>query len=97
MYTTQSADEIMEYVRKQLEETRGARRTLSLVTKIPYDTLAKIHQGLTRNPRIQTLVPLLHALRYHEAHCRWPDVKRPPRTSKSKARAAAGASASIGA
>jgi predicted transcriptional regulator len=89
-----TAPEIMSYVRKRLDETSGARRTLVMVTKIPYDTLAKIHQGVTENPRLQTVIPLLHALRYHEQHCRWPDVERPKR--KRQARATTEAVATIG-
>ena len=90
-----TSNEIMDYVRKRLDETAGARRALSMVTKIPYDTLAKIHQGITTNPRLQTVIPLVQALRYHEANSRWPDVDRPKRLKK--VRAAAGASASLGA
>lgn len=46
---------IDEYVRRRLEETRGRWKQISRDSGVPYFTIAKIVQRVSKNPRIDTL------------------------------------------
>lgn len=58
--------QIMAEVRKRLTDTKGEWRSLVKATGVPYDTVAKLHQGVTKNPRLCTIVPLMQALQRYE-------------------------------
>lgn len=63
----QTTDEMMELMRKRLRAVRGDWFGLSLISGVPYFTIAKLHQQETKNPRLATFVALSKALDRVEA------------------------------
>jgi predicted transcriptional regulator len=55
---------IIDMVVTQLLARRGDWRMLCAISKVPYSTVTKIAQGVTQNPRIQTVQALLDAFEY---------------------------------
>lgn len=55
-------DKIMEYTRKGLASHRGRLTDLAVAADVPRDTLIKIRQGVTTNPRLSTIVPIVQCL-----------------------------------
>lgn len=53
---------IMEFTRKGLASHRGRLTDLAVAADVPRDTLIKIRQGVTTNPRLSTIVPIVQCL-----------------------------------
>lgn len=66
MLTDQTPDQIMIDLRKRLAEVKGQWVKLAMATGVPRDTIVKISDGRTNNPRLETLVPLVRALEHHQ-------------------------------
>jgi predicted transcriptional regulator len=48
---------------RRLADAKGKWRQIAIASGVPYDTLTKIAQGKTKNPRVETIVSLDEALR----------------------------------
>ena len=57
---------MLDYVRRKLADSAGHRAEISEETGVPYFTLAKIAQGVTANPRTDTVQRLHDYFRKHE-------------------------------
>lgn len=57
----------VENVVRRLGEKKGQWGRVSETSGVPYDTVTKIAQGKTKNPRINTIERLDRALREMEA------------------------------
>lgn len=53
---------VMEYTRKGLAAHRGRLSDLAQAADVPHHTLLKIRQGVTLNPRLATISPILRCL-----------------------------------
>jgi len=53
----------VEDVVRRLDAEKGNWRRISEISGVPYDTLTKIAQGKTTNPRVETIANLDDALR----------------------------------
>lgn len=60
MKTTPNSEteSLLVYVKRKLGEHKGAWREISERTRVPYFTMAKIHQDVTENPRVNTVQAL---------------------------------------
>lgn len=67
MLTDKTPQQIMDDLRKRLAGAKGQWRKLSAATGVPRDTLVKISDGRTGNPRLETVIPLMRALEFYEA------------------------------
>lgn len=56
------AAQIVEDVVRRLADAKGRWRRVSEVSEVPYDTLTKIAQGKTKNPRVETITRIDIAL-----------------------------------
>lgn len=54
-----TAEPILTFVRRKLEESRGSWVEVSRVSGVPYHTLTKIAQGQVDDPRISTVQRLV--------------------------------------
>lgn len=54
--------ESLEVLVHRLASRKGEWRAISRQSSVPYDTLTKIAQGKTKNPRLNTVRALLAAL-----------------------------------
>lgn len=81
----QSTEQIMVCVRKQLTEAKGEWPEIVKATGVPYDTLAKLHQGVTQNPRLATITPLIQAFKRRQETG---SFARPPARKRSTSLAA---------
>lgn len=53
---------LLEGIVADLQSRKGEWRQIAHAAEVPYDTLTKIAQGRTPNPRVRTLERLLYAL-----------------------------------
>lgn len=79
--------QLMADLRKRLTDTKGEWRSLVKATGVPYDTVAKLHQGVTENPRLCTFVPLMQALQRHEQTGMFDAPRKPRRQRPTQAAA----------
>lgn len=56
-------ESILSYVRRMLALHLGQHQTISKVTGVPYFTIAKIHQGRSLNPGLDSIQPLIDYFR----------------------------------
>lgn len=73
---------IMEYTRKGLASHRGRLTDLAVAADVPRDTLVKIRQGVTTNPRLSTIVPIVQCLQNFREHGDF----LPPKAAQAKRR-----------
>ena len=52
------SEPLLEYVLRNLEQNKGRHVEIANATGIPYSTLAKIYQGVTPNPGVQSIQAL---------------------------------------
>lgn len=71
-----SPSQIMADVRKRLTNAAGKLPQIAIAADIPYHTLVKVHQGVSKNPRLCTIVPLVQALQRHDETGRYEPVKK---------------------
>jgi len=52
------SEPLLEYVLRNLDENKGRHAEIATATGVPYSTLAKIYQGVTPNPGVQSIQAL---------------------------------------
>jgi hypothetical protein len=62
-----TAEPILEYVRRRLNDCRGEWPRIAERTKLPYDTIAKIAQGKRPNPTLDSIQPIVDYFRELDA------------------------------
>lgn len=63
----QTSTQIVETLRKRLDDQKGRWAQLSAMSRVPYFTICKLSQGITKYPRMDTFVDLSQALDRLEA------------------------------
>jgi len=58
---------ILEYLRRRLNASKGEWPRIAEVTKLPYDTVAKVAQGERPNPTLKVVQPLMDYFREFDA------------------------------
>lgn len=64
---TATAEPILAYVRRRLNDARGEWPRIAERTKLPYDTIAKTAQGKRPNPTLDTVQPIIDYFRELDA------------------------------
>lgn len=52
------SETLLDYVLRNLEQNKGRHVEIATATGVPYSTLAKIYQGVTPNPGVQSIQAL---------------------------------------
>lgn len=59
--------DLLGYVRTRLNDVKGEWPGISAATEVPYDTITKIAQGTTKDPRVSSVQRLANYFREREA------------------------------